>query len=71
MSVTRPRVYSETPEAFLKRVCEDKRSYRSMRHAVIAMGRLNAHAAKKKRVHAEGMVPYRCKFCGNIHLGHP
>jgi hypothetical protein len=55
---------------FLNRVCESKTSYPSVLVALRAKHLVMTRAAASKAKAVAGCDPYRCQFCGAIHLGH-
>lgn len=44
-----------------RKMCQGKKRHKDMHGALIAI-RLSGH---------KGMMPYKCKFCGFFHVGHP
>ncbi len=50
----------------LKGQCERKAAHDCLRKAFVALAALKRKAGDK----AEGVEPYRCRFCGKFHLGH-
>jgi hypothetical protein len=48
---------------YLQGKCLDKKGYRTREEAFEAAG-------EAKRIRGVDLYPYRCKFCGDIHMSH-
>jgi hypothetical protein len=69
-----PKFEQRDPTAllgFLERVCESKVSYPSLSAAWGRRDRLMARGRRCVAKTVAGCEAYRCRFCGEFHLGHP
>lgn len=69
-AASRRTVDREGVDSFISRVCVDKAAYDTIAHAYRAKDATIRKTGARVRAFICGVTPYRCPYCGKVHLGH-